>query len=57
MTNIENTPPNVSRRAELAAKIEDLRKVKIVNQSDPGYAAEIQDQIERFEEELRSLDS
>lgn len=57
MTNIENTPPNVSRRAELAAKIEDLRKVKIVNQSDPGYAAEIQDQIESFEEELRSLDS
>jgi len=54
MFNPENAASSKPEKAQLQQKIEALRKTKIVNQSDPEYAAEIQEEIDRLEEELEN---
>jgi hypothetical protein len=55
MINPENPSQEDTRASQLSARIEELRRIKVINQSDPSYAAEISDEIERYEEELREL--
>lgn len=55
MPNPENPSNQISRAAQLTARIEELRKTRIINQSDPSYAAEIEEIITGLEEELRDL--
>jgi hypothetical protein len=55
MFNPEQQFDRSSRAAELTTRIEELRKIKIINQSDPSYAAEIEEQIERHQIELNDL--
>ncbi len=55
MPNPENPSDQISRAAQLTARIEELRKTRTINQSDPPYAAEIEEIITGLEEELREL--
>jgi hypothetical protein len=55
MINPENSPNENTRASQLSARIEELRKIKIINQSDPTYAAEISEEIEKYKEELNEL--
>ncbi len=55
MINPENFNNKPSRVAQIAANIEELRKTKLINQSDPKYVAEIEERIIELIEELDSL--
>lgn len=55
MPTPENPSNEISRAAQLTARIEELRKTRTINQSDPSYAAEIEEVITGLEEELREL--
>lgn len=55
MPNTENPSNEISRADQLTARIEELRKTRTINQSDPSYAAEIEEIITGLEEELRDL--
>lgn len=55
MFNPERQSEGTSRAAELTARIEELRKIRMINQSDPSYAAEIDEEIERYQSELQDL--
>jgi protein-arginine kinase activator protein McsA len=57
MHNPEDGSNKISRKSQLTSRIEELRKIKIVNQSDPEYAAEIQDEIDQLEVELQNLEA
>lgn len=57
MQNFEHSPNIASRAQILKTEIESLRLNKIANTSDSKFAAEIQEEIDAREAELRELDT